>query len=122
MEAFDAERFADEMNESPDLIIAKQEKEINDLKEKLEAMEKQAKDSVKMLDEARSKLSGKFIKADFYEVIERMVKENESVNDAWMNLMITMKLVQPELEEEFREILMRDRNTQMGLDRIMWDK
>jgi hypothetical protein len=108
-------QYADEMDSSPELLIAKKDAEIIDLKRKLAAMERQTEKAVAMLDEARKILSGKFIKADFYEVIERCVRENESVKDAWANLMLVMKLVNPELDEEFQGLLLKDRNNQMKL-------
>lgn len=69
---------------------------------------------LKALDEFRGKLSGKFIKADFYDLILEQVANNVSVNASWSDLMLIMKLSNPELEEKFAEVLYKDRNTQMN--------
>jgi hypothetical protein len=102
-----SEQTFEDNGHDPYLIIEEQ-------KSQIEVLEKKNENLLKVLNEFRAAMAGKMIEADFYKAIQEMVKENPSIRDQWSDLVMTMRLIDPEVDKKFKEILMKDRNFEMN--------
>lgn len=86
---------------------------IEEMKTKILSLEQQNTNLLKVLNQFRSAMCGKMIEADFYHLIQDMVKENATLKEQWRDLVMVMQMVDPEINDKFKEILNKDRNGQM---------
>jgi transketolase len=45
------------------------------------------------------------IKGKMLQLIEKKCEEHESIRDQWTDLLMTLKLIYPDIEQEFKQII-----------------
>lgn len=102
-----SEQISNEKDDDPYFII-------EELNTKVQVLEKQNENLLKVLNQFREAMCGQMIEADFYKLIQEMVKEHPTIREQWRDLVMTMQLVDSEIQVKFKEILEKDRNWEMN--------
>jgi hypothetical protein len=85
------------MYDPTDRMVAKQADIISQLNNKILHLEQQK-------DHAERIAAESYQRAEFYRILETAIAQNESLKESWDALLITLKLVDPEIEKKFSNV------------------